>query len=99
AAYELPRTFDAEREGSQFGEGAGALVLESEASAKSRGARVIGEVLGGGYATEGEGLLAIRADGDGPARAIAQALDDAGIRPGDVGMIVAHANGTRASDS
>jgi 3-oxoacyl-[acyl-carrier-protein] synthase-1 len=60
---------------------------------------VLGEVLGSGYATEGEGLLAIRADGDGPARAIAQALDDAGLAPADVGMIVAHANGTRQSDA
>jgi len=59
----------------------------------------LGYVLGGGYATEGEGLLAIRADGDGPERAIRHALDEAGLRPADVGMIVAHANGTRASDA
>jgi 3-oxoacyl-[acyl-carrier-protein] synthase-1 len=98
-ASELLRPFDADRDGSQFGEGAGALVLETEASAASRGARVMGEILGGGYATEGEGLLAIREDGDGPARAIAQALEDAAIEPSDVGMIVAHANGTRASDT
>ena len=98
-ASETLRPFDAARDGSQFGEGAGALVLETEASAAARGARVLGEVLGAGYATEGEGLLAIRADGDGPRRAIAQALDDAGLAPADVGMIVAHANGTRQSDA
>ncbi|HTQ01154.1 MAG TPA: beta-ketoacyl synthase N-terminal-like domain-containing protein [Casimicrobiaceae bacterium] len=98
-ASDMLRPFDLRRDGSQFGEGAGALVLETEASAQARGARVIGEVLGGGYATEGEGLLAIREDGDGPARAIAQALEDARLSPDDVGMIVAHANGTRASDS
>ena len=98
-AAEALRPFDARRDGSQFGEGAGALVLETEDSARARGAQVLGEVLGGGYATEGEGLLAIRADGDGPERAIRQALDDAGLRPADVGMVVAHANGTRASDS
>ena len=98
-ASETLRPFDAARDGSQFGEGAGALVLETEASAAARGAPVLGEVLGSGYATEGEGLLAIRADGDGPARAIAQALDDAGLAPADVGMIVAHANGTRQSDA
>jgi len=98
-ASEALRPFDARRDGSQFGEGAGALVLETEDSARARGAQVLGEVIGGGYATEGEGLLAIRADGDGPERAIRQALDDARIRPAEVGMIVAHANGTRASDS
>jgi 3-oxoacyl-[acyl-carrier-protein] synthase-1 len=98
-APEALRPFDARRDGSQFGEGAGALVLETEDSARARGAAVVGEVLGGGYATEGCGLLAIRPDGDGPERAIRQALDDAGLRPSDVGMVVAHANGTRASDS
>src|SRR5262249_20906327 len=61
-------------------------------------AAVLGEVLGGGYASEGEGLLKIREDGEGPERAIRQALDDAGLRPDDVGMIVAHANGTPTSD-
>lgn len=98
-ASEALRPFDARRDGSQFGEGAGALVLETEASARERNAPILGRVLGGGYATEGEGLLAIRADGDGPERAIRQALDDAGIVPADVGMVVAHANGTRASDA
>ncbi len=93
------RSFDVARDGSQFGEGAGALVLETEASAKARGATVIGEVLGSGFATEGDGLLAIRPDGDGVARAITDALDDAGLRPEDVGMIVAHANGTPQSDA
>jgi len=98
-ASDTLRPFDAERDGSQFGEGAGALVLETEASARERGAHVLGEVLGGGYATEAEGLLAIREDGDGPARAIEQALADAGLVPRDIGMIVAHANGTRSSDA
>jgi 3-oxoacyl-[acyl-carrier-protein] synthase-1 len=98
-ASEMLRPFDRARDGSQFGEGAGALVLETEASAAASGAAVLGEVLGGGYATEGSGLLAIREDGDGPARAMAQALADAQLAPADVGMIVAHANGTRISDA
>jgi 3-oxoacyl-[acyl-carrier-protein] synthase-1 len=92
------RPFDAARDGSVLGEGAGALVLESEASAAARGARAIGEYLGGGDAAEGEGLLALREDGDGPARAIEAALEDARLVPGDVGMIVAHGNGTPLSD-
>ena len=92
------RPFDAARDGSVLGEGAGALVLETEASAAARGARVLGEYLGGGDAAEGEGLLALREDGDGPARAIAAALADAKLAPADVGMIVAHGNGTPLSD-
>ena len=98
-ADEALRPFDAARDGSQFGEGAGALVLETEASARARGATILGEVLGTGSATEAVGLLAIRADGDGPARAMSQALEDAKLAPADVGMIVAHGNGTPASDA
>jgi 3-oxoacyl-[acyl-carrier-protein] synthase-1 len=98
-ASETLRPFDIARDGSVFGEGAGALVLELEASAAARNARVLGEVLGGGYVSEATGLLAIRDDGDGLARAIAGALNDAKINAADVGMIVAHGNGTRPSDA
>ena len=98
-ASEALRPFDARHDGSVFGEGAGALMLETEASASARNASVIGEVLGGGVACEAEGLLTIRDDGDGVVRAIRQALDDARLRPEDVGMIVAHGNGTPQSDA
>ena len=91
--------FDARRSGSLLGEGAAALVLETDTAAAARHARVFGEFLGSGCTTEAEGLLAIRADGDGLAGAIALALDDAGMRPAEVGMIVAHGSGTRASDA
>ena len=97
-ASEMLRPFDARHDGSLFGEGAGALLLETEASAAARGAPVLGEILGGGYACEAQGLAAIRDDGDGVARAIGQALDDAQLSPADVGMIVAHGNGTPQSD-
>jgi 3-oxoacyl-[acyl-carrier-protein] synthase-1 len=97
-APDTVRPFDVARSGSVFGEGAGALALETEDTATKRGAAVVGEVLGGGYAAEARGLLAIRDDGDGLARAIAQALDDAGLAPADIGMIVAHGNGTPLSD-
>ena len=93
------RPFDAQRDGSVFGEGAGALALETEAAAGARNATVLGEVLGGGYAAEAMGLLAIRDDGDGLVRAIRQALADAQLNPRDIGMIVAHGNGTRQSDA
>ncbi|HEX6137650.1 MAG TPA: beta-ketoacyl synthase N-terminal-like domain-containing protein [Casimicrobiaceae bacterium] len=96
---EALRPFDASRSGSLFGEGAGALALETEAAATARRAPIVGEVLGGGYVSEAAGLLAIRDDGDGVARAVEAALADAGIRSDDVGMIVAHGNGTAQSDA
>jgi 3-oxoacyl-[acyl-carrier-protein] synthase-1 len=97
-AKDAIRPFDAAHDGSLIGEGAGAFVLETESSARERGAALLGEFLGGGDASEGEGLLALRADGDGPARAIEAALEDANLRASDVAMVVAHANGTPLSD-
>ena len=98
-AADTLRPFDARHDGTLFGEGAGALVLETEASAAASDAEVLGEVLGSGYASEGLGLLAVREDGDGLVRAIRQALADAQLSPESVGMIVAHGNGTPSSDA
>ncbi|MDH5246028.1 MAG: beta-ketoacyl-[acyl-carrier-protein] synthase family protein [Betaproteobacteria bacterium] len=97
-ASETLRPFDARHDGSLFGEGAGALLLETAASAAQRNAPVLGEILGGGYACEAQGLTSIRDDGDGLARAVGQALDGARLAPSDVGMVVAHGNGTPQSD-
>jgi 3-oxoacyl-[acyl-carrier-protein] synthase-1 len=93
------RPFDRERAGTILGEGAAAAVFEKPAEAKKRGANILGEFLGSGCATEGTGVLDIRPDGEGVGRAIELALADAEISPSDVGMIVAHGNGTRASDA
>ena len=98
-ARETLRPFDAQRDGSIFGEGAAADALETEGAASARGAAAVGEVLGGGHAAEAVGLLNIREDGDGVERAVRAALSDAHIAPADVGMIVAHGNGTRLSDA
>jgi len=98
-AQDTIRPFDIDRKGSVFGEGAGALTVETERAAEARNASILGEVLGGGYATEATGLLAIREDGDGVKRAILEALADAKLAPDDIGMIVAHGNGTRGSDA
>jgi len=98
-AQDMIRPFDARRSGSVFGEGAGSLTLETERAAKDRNAKVIGEVLGGGYAAEAMGLLAIRDDGEGLERAIREALADAKLAPRDIGMIVTHGNGTPQSDA
>lgn len=93
------RPFDATRDGAVLGEGAAAVVLETESAATARGADVLAELLGTACTTEAEGLLGIREDGDGPERAIKAALDDAGIEASDVGLVVAHGNGTRRSDA
>ncbi len=91
--------FDTRHDGSVMGEGAGALVLETEAAAQERGAAVLGEVLGSGNADDALGLLPVREDGDGLARAIEMALAASGLAARDVGMVVAHGNGTPNSDA
>jgi len=93
------RPFDRERTGTIFGEGGAAVMLEKFDDAQARGAVMLGEFLGHGCVTEATGVVDLRPDGDGPARAIALALADAKITAADVGMIVAHGNGTRASDA
>jgi len=93
------RPFDAGRSGTVFGEGAGAVVLESLPAAQNRQATILGEFLGSGCTSEGTGILAVRPDGDGLRRAMEQALADAGVTRDQVGLVVAHGNGTRASDA
>jgi 3-oxoacyl-[acyl-carrier-protein] synthase-1 len=93
------RPFDAHRSGTVFGEGAAALLLERRADAERRQAAIIGEFLGSGCTTEGTGVTDVRADGDGLSRSIRTALDAAGVSAEAVGMIVAHGNGTAASDA
>jgi 3-oxoacyl-[acyl-carrier-protein] synthase-1 len=82
-----------------LGEGAGALFLESRDEAERRGAKIYGEVLGSSVVSEAEGVLSVREDGAGVSRAIRLALEDSGKSPDEIGMISAHANGTRVSDA
>ena len=93
------RPFDRSRDGTVLGEGAGALVLETSDAAERRGAKICGEVLGSSVVTEAAGVLSVREDGDGVSRAIRLALKDSGKRPDEIGMISAHANGSRVSDA
>jgi 3-oxoacyl-[acyl-carrier-protein] synthase-1 len=93
------RPFDRARSGTVFGEGAGAVVLETAFEAVARGGSVLGELMGSGCVTEAKGIVELRTDGNGLARAIQLALEDAEISPYEVGMVVAHGNGNPASDS
>ena len=93
------RPFDRARAGTIFGEGSGAVMLETVPAAQQRGATILGEFLGSGCVTEATGIVDVLPDGDGLSRAIELALCEAGVSPQEVGMIVAHGNGTRASDA
>jgi 3-oxoacyl-[acyl-carrier-protein] synthase II len=91
-----PRPFDAARDGLVVGEGAGTLVLESEAHARRRGARVYGEVIGFGASCDGEHVTMPSIDG--MASAMRKSLADAGVGPGEIDYINAHGTGTEAGD-
>jgi 3-oxoacyl-[acyl-carrier-protein] synthase-1 len=93
------RPFDATHDGSTMGEGAAALLLETEAAAAERGTAVLGEVLGVGNAGDALGLLPVDDEGAALQRAIEAALAASGLAPADIGLIVAHGNGTPNSDA
>lgn len=91
------RPFDAKREGFVPGHGAGALLLESLEFAKARGAVILAELLGGGYASDATRLP--KPHRDGQVTAMQLALKDAGIKPADINYINAHATSTPLGDS
>jgi 3-oxoacyl-[acyl-carrier-protein] synthase-1 len=97
-ADEVPKPFDADHRGTILGEGAAAFVLETERSARSRRAATLGVFLGAACTSEDRGLLPLRPDGSGLARAIQLALENSGLAASDIGIIVAHGNGTPNSD-
>ncbi|MEM8995153.1 MAG: beta-ketoacyl-[acyl-carrier-protein] synthase family protein [Acidobacteriota bacterium] len=92
------RPFRAGRAGLNLGEGAGVVVLELEAHAARRGARVWGRVLGSGASCDAHHMTAPHPQGEGAARAIGAALEDAGLAPDAIGFINAHGTGTPLND-
>ncbi len=92
------RPFDTQHDGTLLAEGAAALVLESEASARARGRVPYVEVLGGYSATEGRGLFSIDPQGGPLAQLLTNTLNAAQLGAHDLGLIVAHGNGNRKSD-
>ncbi|WP_201573348.1 beta-ketoacyl-ACP synthase II [Psychrobacter sp. H8-1] len=92
------RPFDKDRDGFVLGDGAGVLVLESLAHAKARGAKILAEVVGFGMSDDASHITAPPEDGSGAARAMQNALNDAGIDPSVVGYVNAHGTSTPAGD-
>jgi 3-oxoacyl-[acyl-carrier-protein] synthase II len=90
------RPFDAKRSGFVLGEGAGMLLLESEANAQARGAAVLAEFAGAGWSFDAADDTA--PDAAGQALAMQRALQCAGLRPGDVSYINAHGTSTPLND-
>lgn len=99
AVDEAPcRPFQAGRAGLSLGEGAGLLLLETEAHARARGARVLGELCGAGSSCDAHHMTAPDPSGEGLALAIEKALEDAGIERDEVHVINAHGTATPLND-
>lgn len=92
------RPFDKDRDGFVMGEGAGILILEELEHAKKRGARIYAELAGFGATSDASDVVSPSPDGDGAARAIRLAIEDAGAKPEEVDYINAHATSTIVGD-
>jgi len=92
------RPFDQDRDGFVMAEGAGMLVLESWESAERRNATILGEVVGFGASADAYHLTAPLPSGEAAGAAITTALADAGVGPGEIGYVNAHASSTQLNE-
>lgn len=92
------RPFDRDRDGFVFGEGCAVMVLETEEHARRRSARIYCELAGGALTADAYHVSAPAPNGAGSAKAMAQALACAGLRPEDVDYICAHGTSTPLND-
>jgi len=92
------RPFDAGRDGFVLGEGAWFFVLEELERARARGAALLGELAGSGATCDAYHRVRLDESGEEPARAMSEALEDAGVRPEEIGYVQYHGTGTELND-
>ena len=92
------RPFDRRRSGLAVGEGAGVVVLESEAHARARGAAPYAALSGYGVSMDAHQVTAPHPAGRGAVRSMSGAMEDAGLAPGEVTYVNAHGTGTKLND-
>jgi len=92
------RPYDKDRDGFVLGEGAGALILEEYEHAKRRGAKIYGEIIGGGMSADAYHITAPHPEGHGIVKVMEHALKEAGITPSEVDYINTHGTSTPLGD-
>lgn len=90
--------FDKDRSGFVMGEGAGIVILEELEHARARGARILAEVVGYGATADAYHITSPAEDGSGAARAMTEAIQEAGVTPDQVDYINAHGTSTHHND-
>ena len=95
---EACKPFDKDRNGFVMGEGAGVVILESLEHAQARGAKIYAEVVGYGATSDAYHITSPAEDGAGAARAMTNAIKEAGIKPSDIDYINAHGTSTHHND-
>ncbi|MBI5604153.1 MAG: beta-ketoacyl-ACP synthase II [Deltaproteobacteria bacterium] len=93
------RPFDKDRDGFVIAEGSGIMILEDLEFALERGAKILGEIVGYGLTGDAYHMTAPAPDGDGAIRCMQMALDDAGLKPGEIDYINAHGTSTDLNDA
>jgi 3-oxoacyl-[acyl-carrier-protein] synthase II/beta-ketoacyl ACP synthase len=92
------RPFDADRDGTVFSEGGALMLIETEEHATARGATILGRLMGAAITSDGYDDVTQDPSGESAARAITRAIELAGLAPGDIDLVTAHAPGTKSGD-